>query len=193
MPKSLHNNQNGASHLVLLIVTVLVIVGGIGVYILTGSRKNQNDKTTSSQQPVTPFKMMTATNATDIKSMINASRAGNYDVKCRYTDDSGNASTIYVTKDKMRVDTTINKKAGHMIWLSDKAYIWADGDTKGSILPVTKDTDSSKQTDKFADNVDKYKMSCQNATHIDVTLFKVPTNISFTEFSTQSGSSSTNN
>lgn len=181
--QSLRNKQDGVAHLALLVVAILVVVGGIGAYILTkGSKKNDSNNPGTSQQSMMPFTQKTANTPEEMKSMMTAARNGNYAAKCTFTDDSGNASYIYIAKDRMRVDTTINKKAGHMVWTTDKAYIWADGDTKGSILPVTNESSSSQQTDKFADSAAKYKMSCQTQKQLDDSLFKIPTNVKFTDF-----------
>lgn len=180
-------NQSGAAHLALIIVAVLLVVGGIGAYILTNGSKNNGGLTS-----LNPFTSKSATTSTEIKAMILDAKAGKSKVSCDYTDDSGKASAIYIAgSDKMRVDTTINKNPGHMLWLGDKAYIWADGNNKGSYLPATKSSDTtSAQTDKFANDVAKYKMSCRTVSKLDDSIFKLPENVTFTDFNSQLNSTS---
>ena len=189
VPHSLKSKQNGSALVIILVAVVIVAIAGVGVFIAKGS-SDKKDTTSQQSSKTTPFKAITATNTADVKSLFSAAKAGTYDAKCSYTDDSGKNSTIYVSGDKMRVDTTINTKPGHMLVLASTAYIWADGDSKGSSLPVTKDSNSTGSTDKFADNVDKYKLSCQSTSRLDASLFKKPDSVTFTDFNSQIKSSS---
>jgi len=182
---SLNSKQNGSALVIVLVAVVLVAVVGAGVYITKGDSKKENG-TSPQNSTATPFKSITATNTADVKSLFSAAKAGTYDAKCSYTDDSGKNSAIYISgAEKMRIDTTIDNKSGHMLVLGKTAYIWAEGNAKGSTIPVTNSSNSSTSTDKFADNVEKYKLSCQSVSRLDASLFKQPTDVTFTDFNSQ--------
>lgn len=183
---SLRSKQTGSAHAIILIAVVVLVLIGVGVYITQGNSKRTSNNTGQQTSVISPFKSTTATTSTDVKTMIKTARAGTYDVKCTYTDDSNNSSTIHISgSDKMRIDTTINNSPGHMLWLDKTVYIWADGNDKGSTLPVKEGGSDSGSTDKFAENVDKYKMKCESTKNLDRSLFKLPTNVTFTDFNSQ--------
>lgn len=178
--RSLQAKQTGSTHLIVLVVAVLVIIGGIGAYLATGGFK----------------KTVTATTPTEVKALLASARAGDYDAKCTYENKEADSdalivatgpSTLYVSgADKMRMDTEVSGKNTHMMQLDDSMYMWADDNDKGSKFPIT---DSSDSANEFAEDAEKNQLKCESA-DLDASMFELPSNVTFTEPRTQFESSS---
>jgi hypothetical protein len=202
---SLKIQQTGSAHLFLMVVVVLIIIGGIGAYVATGGFKKDSNSSQNRHQTSAGdnFTVTKASTAADIKAMLAAAKAGDYDVQCTVDYDkvpeASNAllpvsgkSTLYISGTaRMRVDTTINHKPGHFMRLGKSVYLWADGAKQGSKIPVsTKSSSSSSSTDTFTKDAEKYDMQCQSVARLDDSLFVLPTGVTFTDLNSQFNSSS---
>jgi hypothetical protein len=205
----LTSSQNGSAIMIVVFIVVLALIGGAGAYVATGGFKNGGDNT-NSQQTNKNFKSVTATSTADLKTMFAAAKADEYDIKCTLNYDKSAASknallpvsgpaTLYVDgAKKMRVDMTISGKSSHFMRLGQSAYLWNDGATKGSEFPITNEsatsTSSQLSTESFADNAKNYDLKCQSVADLDVSLFILPTGVTFTEVnSTLNSTRSTSN
>jgi hypothetical protein len=167
------NSRGSALVIALTVVAVLVIIGAIAYALLAknggSSLKNLFHKT------------ITATTADEVRTLLSDAKAGKYDVKCTYNIKSVE-STLYIKgDDKMRVDTVITDKPGHVLRLDESVYLWAEGNPKGSRLPVTKE-DSDYTPDGFANKVEESKAKCQSVGSLDESLFAVPSDVEFEDF-----------
>jgi len=206
---SLQSRQTGSALMIIVFIVVLVVIGGAGAYVATGGFKDKTDvsQTKPGQQAThSNFQATTATTAADIKTMLAAAKAGDYDVECTLNyDNSADASnsllpasgpsTLYVSgATKMRVDTTFKDKPGHFMRLGSAAYLWADGNKEGSQFPVTSSNSSaSSSTTKFTEDAEKYDTKCQSVAKLDASLFVLPTGVTFTDINSQFNSSSSSN
>lgn len=182
---SLKSKQNGSAHMIFVAVAVLAVIVGAAAYVLTGGFGT---------------KTITATTATEVKELIASAQAGEYDAKCTYSSKDADANgallattgttTLYVKGEKKRIDATVSGQDSHFLQVDDSMYVWADGKDKGSKFPITKkDGDSA---DKFAENVEKYQITCESAS-LDDALFEQPSDVTFTEPKAQFESSSPSN
>lgn len=192
---SKHQNSRGSGLVIILSIVAVIVIGGAVAYAFM-ARKNT---ATGSVISPAPPKTITATTPDGVKALLTDAMAGKYGAKCSYmttaNDSTSTKSMLYVkSAKKMRVDTPISDKPGHMLWLNDLVYIWADGDSKGSILPVTSSTQSKTYTpDGFSSKVKEYQATCQSVPAMDESLFEKPTNIEFIDFNAQIKKSSYGN
>lgn len=176
------NEQRGSALLILLAVAaVLVVAGAIAYLLLTGKGSVGN----------VFHSTITATTPSEVKALLMDAKAGKYDAKCTYLLKSVE-NTLYMQGDaKMRVDTVIEDKPGHFVRLGDSVYIWADGNPKGSKLPISdKNKDSQYTPDGFASKVEEYDIKCESVGRLSDTLFTLPSDVTFTDFNSQLRSSS---
>lgn len=173
----IQNEQRGSALVIILtVIAILVVLGGI-TYVLINNNKGSSGLTNTFHQT------KTATTADEVKALLTDAKAGKYDAKCTYLLKTVE-STLYVQGDsKMRVDTTIEDKPGHFVRLGDSVYIWADGNPKGSILPISDENKDSEYTpDGFASRVDQYNIKCQSVGRLSDSLFAMPSDVTFTDF-----------
>ncbi len=199
---SLNTKQSGAAHLIAIVAVVVVLIGGIGAYVVLGGSKDKDanpGQNTQQNDAASNFVATKAITPSEIKTLIAAVKAGTYDAKCTLDYGEGlpksqsaltttGPATLYLSgAKKMRLDATIESKPSHFMRVDTFVYLWADGNPKGSKIPVsTKSSSSSASSaDSFAKNAEKYKMKCESAASLDNALFTPPTNVTFTEYNNQ--------
>lgn len=176
---SYQSSRGSALVIILVIVGVVGIVGAVAYVLLNngGSVGNIFGST------------KTATSTGDIKSLLADAKAGKFDAKCTYTTSGSEPtdSTIYMSgAKKMRVDTPINGKPGHLIRIDNSAYLWADGDSTGSKLPMTDKGEGGKYTpDEFSKKAKDYHMTCESVSSVKDSLFELPSDIKFVDFNAE--------
>jgi len=177
--------QRGSALVILLSVAAVLVVAGAIVFVLMS--KKDGDFSLAS----TFHRTITATTASEVRTLLTDAKAGKYDAKCTYLLKSVE-STLYVKGDsKMRVDTAIADKPGHFVRIGDSMYVWADGNPKGSILPISDDNEDGEYTpDGFASKVEEYNVKCESVGHLSESLFTPPPNVTFTDFKIRSGAPS---
>lgn len=191
---SKHHTTRGSVLVIILSIVAVVALSGAVAY--TYIARNGN---TSGGALVAP-KTITATTPDGVKALLTNAMAGKYDAKCTYTttsminknDTKPVTSTLYIhSAKKMRVDTPISNKPGHMLWLGESVYIWTDGDSKGSILPITNDGNGKTYTPEgFSSKVKEYRATCQSVPQISESMFTKPSKVEFVDFNAQIKSSS---
>lgn len=185
---SRNDEQRGSAVVIALTVTAVVVtIGAIAfVLIANGGKNNGIDLGKIGH------KTITAATSEEVKVLLTSAKAGDYDAKCTYTDENGD-STIYISgAAKMRVDTTINEKPGHVLRLGDAGYVWADGQKEGSKLPFKSESSTSSKysPDTFASKVDQYHVKCESVAGLDDSLFTLPTDVTFVDVNSKLNSSS---
>lgn len=194
---STHQNSRGSGLVIILSIVAVIAISGAVAY--TFVTRGSNVKNTASSSAPATVKTVSATTPEEVKAILTDAMAGKYGAKCDYTtttaDSKSTQSTLYIKDSKkMRVDTPISNKPGHMLWLGEAVYLWADGDSKGSILPVKDSSQSKTYTpDGFASKVKEYHATCQSDAHMDESLFTKPANIEFVDFNAAVKSSSYGN
>lgn len=181
---SQNNRQRGSALVIILTIAVVLLTGGALAYV---GINQLNKEGKGIDVPLVGQKTITATTPETVKGLLTKAQAGEYDAKCTFTDDAGNQGTLYVEGEKkMRVDTTISDKPGHVLRLDDKVYIWADGQDEGSLFPMREDkANSNYSAEKFADNVEKYKVTCKSVGSLDSSLFALPKGVNFVDVNEQ--------
>jgi len=187
MSSQSHQSSRGSALVVILVVIGVVGIIGAVAYVLLNKNGGGVGNIFGSTK--------TATSPGDIKSLLTEAKSGKFDAKCTYNTSGGDKpadSTIYMSgAKKLRVDTPINGKPGHLIRIDDSAYLWADGDTNGSKLPITDKGESSKYTpDEFSKKAKDYRMTCESVSSLSDSLFNLPSGVSFVDFNAQLQSSS---
>lgn len=180
-----NNRQSGSALVTILAVAAILAVLGAIVFMLVNKKDNEFSLANISHQS------RTATTSEDVKALLTDVHAGKHDAKCTYLLKSIK-STLYIQGAKrMRVDTIIGDKPGHFVRMNDKMYMWADGNPKGTILPISDETiDNAYTPDGFASKVDEYKIKCESVGRLSESLFTPPSNVTFAEFKDQIRSSS---
>lgn len=183
-------SRGSALVITLIVVGVVAIIGAVAYTLLSKNGNGGVGNIFGSSK--------TATSPGDIKSLLTEAKAGKFDVKCTYTTTGNDSidSTIYMSgAKKLRVDTPINGKPGHLIRIDNSAYLWADGDSNGSKLPMTDKGEGSKYTpDEFSKKASDYKMKCESVSSLSDSLFSLPSGVSFVDFNAElQGSSSYGN
>jgi hypothetical protein len=186
----------------IIVVVVILILLGAGVFYLLGSHSTSSQ----SQQAAAPQSQPMQT--TQKKSLLDFfSMAGSQ--KCTFSNSTNNSSgTVYVSGGKMRGDfqSSDNGKtnASHMINDGTYVYIWTDGQTSGYKLSLaavkqeqaqvsaTPNNPSTKTPQQSVNMKQQANYSC-GPWSSDATMFTVPTNITFTDYSSfmQGGTGST--
>lgn len=184
----------------IIVVVVILILLGAGVFYLLGRHATPP----KSQQSAAATQNQTQQMTTQKKSLFDFfSMAGSQ--KCTFSDSTNNSSgTVYVSSGKMRGDfqSTDNGKtnASHMINDGTYVYIWTDGQTSGYKLSLAAVKQEQAQVSPMANNPSSQNphqavnmkqqsnYSC-GPWSADATMFSVPTNITFTDYSSfmQSG------
>ena len=189
VPHIRHDTQRGSVLVIILTVAVMLVVSGAIAYVLLSKKEGG-----TAALPSIGFKSITAKTPADVTTLLKSAKAGNYDAKCTYTDKTTGDGTIYVKGDKMRVDTTISKKPGHVLKLDDSTYIWADGQSEGSKFPVRpENTDSVYSAESFASKAQEDNVSCQSVASLSNSLFTLPSNVNFVDVNSQMHTYSSSN
>lgn len=180
--------QRGSAIVIALVVAAVVITAGAIGYVLFSKSQGRDV-----DLGALTHKTITADTSDEIKTLIQNVRNGDYDAKCTYSDDNGD-STLYLSgATKMRIDTTIEDKPGHIIRLDDAGYIWADSQSEGSKLPFTDEKKDSKYSpETFASKVDENNLKCQSVSKLSESLFTLPTDVNFVDVNTRFNSASSN-
>ena len=179
---SRQDKQRGSSLVIILAAAAVLVTGGAIAYVLLSKNSGGEGVNLSS----IGHKTITASTADSVKALLTNAKAGDYDAKCTYTDESGNGTLYIKGSDTMRVDTTIKEKPAHVVRIKDAMYIWADGQTEGSKFPVTDTNGGSKYSpDSFATKVDKYHVKCESVAHLSESLFTLPKSVNFVDVNTQ--------
>jgi len=146
------------------------------------STANQAVKTTENQQ---------TTASTSLKDLI----AKNLAETCTYSNDAG-SGTVYVNSGKVRGDFEVNVSGqiqkSHMIIDGNTSYVWMEGENTGykmtfdpnQVQPTTAEVTSAPQESFSADRVMNY--DCKPWV-VDSSLFTLPSDIKFTEFTVPTG------
>ena len=180
---SRQDKQRGSALVIILTLVAILATAGAIVYVLLSS----NDKGGGVDLGKIGQKTTTASTSDGVKALLTKAKAGEYDAKCTYTSESGDG-TLYVSgAEKMRVDTTINDRPGHVLRLGGAGYIWADGQSEGSKLPFQSgsSTDSKYSPETFASKVDKYHVRCESVGHLSESLFTLPKGVNFIDVNSQ--------
>lgn len=179
-----HTKQRGSALVIIVTVAAVLVVIAAIAYVLL-SKKDSKPSLGN-----VFHKTVTATTADEVKTLLTDARAGKYDAKCTYLLKS-HESSLYIKGDKkMRIDTVIDDKPGHFLGLDDSMYIWADGNPKGSILPLKNNKDSEYSPDSFANRVEEYHVKCESVASLSDSLFVPPSDVTFADFKAQGGSAS---
>lgn len=184
-----HQSSRGSALVIILVVVGVIGIVGAVAYVLLSKNGGGVANIFGSTK--------TATSPGDIKSLLTEAKAGKFDAKCTYTTSGNDSadSAIYMSGAKrMRVDTPINGKPGHLVRIDNSAYLWADGESNGSKLPMNDKGDSGKYTpDEFSKKAKEYHMTCESVSSLSDSLFNLPSGVSFVDFNAQLQSSSYGN
>lgn len=178
---SRHRKQRGSALVIIVTIIILLAVSGAIIYVLLNKQKGGSDAL-----PSIGFKAITAKTPDDVITLLKSAKAGSYDAKCTYTDKTTGEGTLYIKGDKMRVDTTISQKPGHVLKLGDSTYIWADGQSEGSKFPVREENkDSIYSSDNFAAKAQEDNVVCQSVANLRDSLFVLPKSVNFVDVNSQ--------
>jgi len=181
-------SRGSAVIITLIIVVIVAIISAIVYVVLSKSRESGGTRNIFS-------KTITATTPDEIKALLTDAKAGKYDAKCTYTttttEEDASESTIYIGgAKKMRVHTPINKQPRHLVRVDDVAYVWADGDNKGSKLPMADESETGTYTpNTLSSKAQEYHMKCNSVGDLDDSLFALPKDVTFTDFNAEYKSS----
>jgi hypothetical protein len=132
-------------------------------------------------------------------SSINDLLASGENIQCTYsfTDDDGNENTgtTYVVGERMRGSFTFNSQTegvqtSNILRDNEYQYVWSDGSNEGFKTKVeaadSEDSQPAEKTDdqQTIDQDQKYDFDCSGWS-VDETVFEVPANIKFTDYSSQ--------
>ncbi len=169
------------------VVTLLVVVGGVGAYVILGDEEN---KTNNSQTAsVNSDKSSVAAETVSIEQLLrrDASLKCTYNVKVGESTSSG---TAYFSGGKnMYGEFTISSKdftnTAYVIRNGDTQYVWQKGSKTGYKADVSAyKKEKQQQMSQQFDPEKKYKFSCENWEE-DASLFQPPTSVTFTDIAAQ--------
>lgn len=171
--------MNKKTWLVIGIAVVLLL--GLGGFVLLNKGNNQTSPVVESASPTAP-----ASQKQSLRSLLSFSGSQ----KCQYQDpESKSVGVIYLSDGKMRTDQTISTEeatiSSHTLVDGQYMYIWTDGSTTGykSSLTTTVTPPPSGQDSSQNINLDQQvEFNCQPWTK-DSALFSLPSNINFTDIS----------
>src|SRR5579872_3913805 len=181
---------------IIIIVVVLLLLGGGAFYFFHKSQKSaMQSEQTAMMQP------QSGQMTTQKKSLFDFFSMGGSQ-KCTFTDKTtGSSGTVYVSSGKMRGDfqSTNNGKAtvSHMINDGKYVYYWSDGVKSGykmsldfvkqqaaQVSMAPGNNSSENQTPSQAVNMKQQADYSCGAWSEDGSLFIVPTDVTFTDYST---------
>lgn len=176
-------NMNQRNGLIIGVIVVALLVGG-GLFFMT-------QKKTSAPQPQTTTQTATENQNTSMFSSFKDLLSKNTSVECNYTDEQGRQTKSYIKNGSVRVDmVAANPQDGGSVILKDKTmYVWG-GEKEGFMMTISDIEDLQKNVptgalsaqSNIAENIEKYKESCKEAS-VDDSHFVVPTDIKFTDMS----------
>ncbi len=180
---------------IILVVVILILLGGGAAYLFGKSHKapTQSEQTATSQN-------QTQQMSTQKKSLFDFfSMAGSQ--KCTFSDKTnGGSGNVYISGGKMRGDfqstDTGKTNTSHMINDGKYVYFWTDGEKSGykmsldfvkqeasQVSMAQGNTSSQEQTPSQAVNMKQQSDYSCGPWPADSSLFSVPTNIAFTDYS----------
>ncbi len=171
---------------VAIVIVIVVLMLGVGGFLLA-SKTNRS----SSVEPTQSANVATTESPKSLKELLTASSAQ----QCSFSGETGATQTVYISRGKMRGDFTTASAQGtmnsHMVVDGQTSYLWVDGQNTG--FKMSFDAASQQQTQQGANNsVDVNKevdYKCK-AWAEDASLFTLPTDIKFTDFSSMVPSAS---
>jgi hypothetical protein len=180
---------------IIIVVVLLLLLAG-GAFFLA----NKSHKTSTQSEQTVTAQNQTQQMSTQKKSLFDFfSMAGSQ--KCTFSDKTnGGSGTVYVSSGKMRGDfqSTDNGKtsASHMINDSKYVYYWTDGQKTGykmsldfvkqqasQVSMAPGNNASEQQTPSQAVNMKQQSDYSCGPWSEDTSMFSVPTNIAFTDYS----------
>ena len=182
---------------IIVIVVILILLGGGGFYLFHKSQKAaMQSGQTAMMQPQSGQMTTQKKSLADFFSMTGSQ-------KCTFTDKAtGSSGNVYVSSGKMRGDfqSTNNGKttASHMINDGKYVYYLSDGEKSGykmsldyvkqqaaqiSVAPKDNTTSDDQTPSQAVDMKQQSDYSC-SAWSEDGSMFTVPTDITFTDYST---------
>lgn len=179
---------------VILAVIIILILAGIGGYMIFGNKSIQKQvasDTTSTVSSPSPT-------SGNVISSIKEALAGSQSLQCDFTDEDGRKTTSYMKSGAIRTEFIAldPKQSGSMIMKDKKIYFW-NGKTgtimtfdittiAENITPQTPKTspvtNTNQKPEDLVASLEKYKESCKPAT-VDDALFSPPADVKFTDLS----------
>ncbi len=168
-----------------IIITITVLVGGVGAYMLLKKDSNNSAKPSSSQSVSTKVETSDAS--------INDLLTRNASLRCTYDVQDGgskNSGTAYFSgaKDMYGEFTNTTKTSSstaYVIRTGDTQYVWQKDAKQGYKADVSAyDKKKQEQMSQQLDPNKKYNFKCQNWDK-DPSKFEVPSNIKFQDISAQ--------
>ena len=140
--------------------------------------------------------VMTGNNAGgNVFSSIKDALSKSLSLKCVYKSETGVETTSYIKAGSVRVMVagTAYQEPNNTIMMGQKMYLWNDVDKTGFVYEIKKSAVTPGQTDQtnrqnvgkeeaILSQLEKYKNACKTAV-VDDSFFKVPTDVSFQDFS----------
>lgn len=172
------------NQIITTLALIVIIVLGIGGYMLYGQNAKQSSNSTSQ----TPAPTKAATLESSITDLFTSgqSKLCSFDTK---TDKGETAGTVYVSKDMAKADFTMTDNgkstATHLIRNGNLFYIWGDTFPTGIKMSMDINDMASKMesTNYAAFNPnEKVSYSCKDW-NADNSLFTPPANLKFTDLS----------
>jgi hypothetical protein len=168
---------------IIIVVVALAVAGGGAFYVA-----NKNDgQTNRSGQSIGE------------NSSINDLLASGENIQCTYSfadeDGNENTGTTYVAGERMRGSFTFNSQTegvqtSNMLQDNEYQYVWSDGSNEGFKTKVeaadSEDSQPAENADdqQAIDQDQKYDFDCSEWS-VDETVFEVPANVKFTDYSSQ--------
>ncbi len=172
------------NQIIATIAVIVIIVLGIGGYMLYGQNSRQTNNSNTQTVASTKSPSLEAS-ITDLFTS-GQSKTCTFDTK---TDKGETMGTVYVTKDMAKADfsMTDNGKSTktHLIRNGDTFYIWGDSFPTGIKMTMDiNDMASNMESTNYAafNPNEKVSYSCKDWT-ADNSLFAPPTNLKFTDMS----------
>lgn len=175
---------------IIVAVLLLIVILGIGAFVLTKSSKSKQVQKTQTTAEPTKVQSQQVTEGT-LESLLKNSKP----LKCTFSTKTGESQVdgvVYAANKKVRGDykTTVNKinYNGHIIVDSDYSYIWSDMNNEGMKMLIVSPTQQQKTASSSPSNSQgldinqKVNYSCQDWKE-DNSMFSLPSNIKFTTLS----------
>jgi hypothetical protein len=162
-----------------ILVLIALFAGGYFLY----SRSNSTGKIENSvsNQETSSTSLSQSKSLRDMMAMST-------NQECSFNDEGGNSGVVYVGSGKVKGDfTTIangTSTVSHMYSDGSQMYVWMDGQPTGFKFSLDSMNDISTDS-KVSGNVDvnkKLDYSCKNWS-VNNSVFVLPTNITFSDFS----------
>jgi hypothetical protein len=169
---------------IIVVLAVLVVGGGVGasLYLLNQDSGDNNSQSSSSD-----------TKSVNEQVSINDLLTRNASLRCTYDvveGESTNTGVAYFSGAKDMygefTNATTNKSStAYVIRRGDTQYVWQKDATEGYKADVSAyDKDKQQQMSQSLDPDQKYQFSCKDWNR-DASKFELPTNIKFTDISSQ--------